>query len=122
MNVGAKFFWVVSVGLAFLTSIGPASAQVLTPAQIVKPADLTEKESVYYQKLTDPLIAKNFLVTRSYVRLCQQVIDHKMPAIQLPDKPLGFSVRYILPGEAQLINKAIAENIIAGIKADRAKH
>jgi hypothetical protein len=121
MNVGGKWFWAVSFGLAFLISIGPASAQVLTPAQIVKPADLTEKESAYYQKLTDPLVAKNFLETRSYVRLCQKIIDHKMPAIQLPDKPPGFSVRYILPGEAQLINKAIAENIIAGMKEDRAK-
>jgi hypothetical protein len=122
MNIGAKCFWVVTVGLVFLTSIGPASAQVLTPAQIVKPADLTEKESAYYQKLADPLAAKNFLETRSYVRLCQQVIDHKVPAIQLPDKPLGFSVRYLLPGEANLINKAISESIIAGIEADRAKH
>jgi hypothetical protein len=88
----------------------------------VNPANLTEKESAYYQKLTDPVVAKNFLVTRSYVRLCQQVIDHKLPAIQLPDKPLGFSVRYLLPGEATLINTALSESIIAGVKADQAKH
>jgi hypothetical protein len=122
VKIRAEYFWLAIIGLVFSTSIGPASAQELTSAQIVKPADLTEKESAYYQKLTDPQVAKNFLETRSYVRLCQQVIDHKMPAIQLPDKPLGFSVRYLLPGEANLINKAIAQNIIEGIKADRAKH
>ena len=122
MSVGAKYFWAVTVGLVFLTSTGPAGANELTPAQIVKPADLTEQESTYYQKLTDPLVAKNFLETRSYVRLCQQVVDHKVPAIQLPDKPLGFSVRYLLPGEANLINKAISDSIIAGIEADRKKH
>jgi hypothetical protein len=122
VNIGAKCLWVVGAGLALLISIGLASAQVLSPAQIVNPANLTEKESAYYQKLTDPVVAKNFLVTRSYVRLCQQVIDHKLPAIQLPDKPLGFSVRYLLPGEATLINTALSESIIAGVKADQAKH
>jgi hypothetical protein len=122
VNIGAKCLWAVGAGLALLISIGLASAQVLSPAQIVNPANLTEKESAYYQKLTDPVVAKNFLVTRSYVRLCQQVIDHKLPAIQLPDKPLGFSVSYLLPGEVTLINTALSESIIAGVKADRAKH
>ena len=122
MNIAAKCLWVVSVGLALLTSIGPAPAQELTAGQILKPADLTEKESAYYQKLTDPAIAKNFLETRSYVRLCQQVVDHKLPAIQLPNKPLGFSVRYLLPGEVGVINTAMSESIIAGVKADQAKH
>jgi hypothetical protein len=54
--------------------------------------------------------------------LCQQVIDRKLPAEQLPDKPLGFSAKYLLAGEATLINTAISESIIAEVKADRAKH
>jgi hypothetical protein len=122
MNICGKYLCVVSVGLAFLVSIGPASAQALTPAQIVAPANLTQKESAYYQKLSDPVMAKSFLVTRSYVRLCQQVIDHKLPAIQLPDKPLGFSARFLLSGEATLINSAISESIIAEVKSGKAKH
>jgi hypothetical protein len=122
MSIGAKYLYVVGAGLALMTSVGSTSAQVLSPAQIVNPANLTEKESAYYQKLSDPEVAKNFIVTRSYVRLCQQVIDHELPAIQLPDKPLGFSARYLLPGEATLINTALSESIIAGVKADRPNH
>jgi hypothetical protein len=115
------FTFMVAV-FALSTSIGPSPAQTLSSSQIVKPADLTQKEGDYYRTLSDPEVAKNFLLTRSYVRLCQQVIDHKLPATELPDKPLGFSVRYLLPGEATLINAAISESIIAGVKADQAKH
>ena len=121
MNGTAKYLLAVSIGLLFWASIDAASAQELSTSQILKPAEMTEQETAYYQKLTDPQIKKNFIETRSYVRLCQQVVDHRLPAVQLPDKPLGFSVRYLLPGEANLINKAIAENIIAGTKEDRAK-
>src|SRR5947209_3200991 len=82
MKIAAKYLFVVTSGLLFWTSIDAASAQELTPAQIVKPADLTEKESAYYQQLTDVQVKKNFLETRSYARLCQQVVDHRLPAIQ----------------------------------------
>lgn len=105
-----------------MASIVPASAQSLTPDQIVKTSNLTQQEIDYYQKLSDPVMAKNFLLTRSYVRLCQQVIDHRLPAVQLPDKPLGFSVRFLLPGEATLINTAISDSIIAAVKEGQSKH
>ena len=94
----------------------PAFGQTLTDRQLIKPGELTQKESDYYQKLTDPEIAKNFLITRSYARLCQQVIDHKLPPRELPDKPLGFSARYLLTGEATMINTAIAESLAADLK------
>src|SRR3954447_7912651 len=91
-------------------------AQPLKPSQVVSPSALTAQESAYYAKLTDSDIARNFILTRSYVRLCQAVMQKKMPAEQLPDKPLGFSVRYTLPGEVQIINSAIAANIVAQMK------
>ncbi len=84
----------------------------MTPAQTVTPAELTPKELEYYQTL-DAAAAKDFIATRSYVRLCQQVLDHKLPALQLPDKPAGFSVKYLLPTEANIINRALAEQIAA---------
>jgi hypothetical protein len=121
MKFATKYLFVVSIGLLFWAPTDASLAQALTPAQIVKPADLTAQESAYYQKLTDQEVKKNFIETRSYVRLCQQVLDHRLPAAQLPDKPLGFSVRYLLAGEANVINSAIAESIIAGAKEDRAK-
>jgi hypothetical protein len=121
MGIGAKCLC-VAAGVAFLASIVPASAQSLTPDQIVKTSNLTQQEIDYYQKLSDPVMAKNFLLTRSYVRLCQQVIDHRLPAVQLPDKPLGFSVRFLLPGEATLINTAISDSIIAAVKEGQSKH
>ncbi len=85
----------------------------MASSQILKPADLTAKEASYYKTLADPEVAKNFIITRSYVRLCQQVVDKKLPADQLPDKPLGFSVRYLLAGEVTMINRAISDSIIA---------
>ena len=95
---------------------GPAFGQTLTDRQMIKPAELTQKKADYYQKLTDPEIARNFLITRSFVRLCQQVIDRKLPPRELPDKPLGFSARYLLAGEATMINSAISESLAAELR------
>jgi len=111
--------------VAFLASQIPtegvaenAEASALAPSQILKPTALTAKELDYYKKLVDPNIAKNFIMTRSFVRLCQQVVDKKMPAERLPDKPLGFSARYLLAGEASMINRAISESIVAMCKSN----
>ena len=90
----------------------------LTPAQLLKPEDLTAKEADFYNKASDPEVAKNFIITRSYVRLCQKVNDKTMPAEQLPDKPLGFSARYLLSGEATMINHALSDSIIAMCKVN----
>ena len=101
----------ISLLLALIA--GPAFAAGLSERQMVKPSELTQKEADFYQKQTDPEIAKNFLITRSYVRLCQQVIDHTLPPLQLPDKPLGFSARFLLSGETTMINTAISESLKA---------
>ena len=109
-------------GLVLLTSNASSQAgtdHVLNPSQLITPADMTPKESKYYNTLTDPEAAKSFIITRSYVRLCQKVIDKTMPAEQLPDKPLGFAARYLLSGEATLINTAIAESITAEMRAKK---
>jgi hypothetical protein len=82
------------------------AARELTPAQILKPAELTAEELTYYKTLIDPAEAKNFILTRSYMRLAQKVADHKMPALQLPDHPVGFSPDYLLPGEDAVNDKA----------------
>lgn len=93
-----------------------ADSNSLAPSQLISTSNLTPKESNYYSTLKDPVVAKNFIITRSYVRLCQAVVDRKSPAENLPDKPLGFSVRYLLVGEATMINNAIAASIIAECK------
>lgn len=113
-NVTARIlFWVGLQLLALAPSVfaQPGGSQ-LTPAQTVTPAEMTPKELKYYQTL-DASATKDFIATRSYVRLCQQVLDHKLPALQLPDKPPGFSVKYLLPTDVNIINRALAENIIA---------
>jgi len=84
----------------------------LAPAQMIKPADLTQQEFTFYQTL-DSAAASDFLVTRSYVRLCQQVVDRKLPAAQLPHKPAGFSAKYLLPTDPNVINRALADSIMA---------
>jgi hypothetical protein len=33
--------------------------------------------------------------------------------LQLPEKPAGFSVKYLLPGGANVINRALADYIVA---------
>lgn len=104
------------LGMTTLLLASSLPSQTLLPSQLVSPTALTPREAAYYAKLTDPDTARNFIITRSYVRLCQAVVDKTLPAGQLPDKPVGFSVRYLLPGEVQMINSAIASNIVAQIK------
>ncbi len=121
MNILARFLSVAS--LCFPLLVQPALAQAggsqLTSAQTVKPADFTPTERDYYQKL-DAAAAKSFIATRSYVRLCQQVLDRKLPALHLPEKPADFTVKYLLPGEANVINRALAEYVVAQQSPDHA--
>jgi hypothetical protein len=92
-----------------------AAAQVAPPAmraaQLLTPANLTAEELAYYKQLSDPDDVRRFIVTRSYERLCQQVIDRKLPPSQLPDKPADFTVKYLLPAEPNVINRALALSI-----------
>jgi hypothetical protein len=113
-----KYLYLLIACLALqIPAMGAAeNAGALSPAQLLKPDDLTPKELDFYKKLTDPEIAKNFIITRSYVRLCQKVNDKKMPAE--PDKPLGFSAHYLLSGEATMINHALSDSIVAMCKTN----
>jgi hypothetical protein len=93
--------------------VEPPAALEMTPAQILKSADLSPRELTYYKTLTDPTTIKSFIETRSYVRLSQEVVNHEMPAEQLPDKPLGFNLGYLLPGEASVVDGAVAASLTA---------
>ena len=84
----------------------------MTSAQMLRPADLTAEEADYYKTL-DPAAAKGFVLTRSYVRLCRRVLDHTLAAQQLPDKPVGFSIAYLLPGDEDAVDQATAAGFSA---------
>jgi hypothetical protein len=113
LRFAVKSLFLVLITCLAVQAPSNVTAQDMTPSQMIRPSDLTPQELAYYNKLTDSEVAKNFIASRSYVRLCQKVVDNAMPAEQLPDKPLGFSVRYLLPGEANMINRAISASIVA---------
>jgi hypothetical protein len=108
----------VAIQIPIKSSAQSTNTTELTASQTVSVADLTPKELAYYKTITDPEVARSFIITRSYVRLCQSVMERKMPAEQLPDKPLGFSARFVLPSEVTMINDAIADSIVAACHAD----
>ena len=90
----------------------------LTPAQTISPADMTKTELDYYRTL-DSAAGQSFTVTRSYVRLAKQVLDHKLPPLSFPPgKPDGFTVAYLLPDEPSIINEALGEYLKAKLTAD----
>jgi hypothetical protein len=97
---------------AYFALAAPLAAQAapaeMTAAQLLTPADLTPQELTYYKQLSDPAEARHFIVTRSYERLCQRVVDRTLPPSQLPEKPMDFSVKYLLPAEPNVINRALA--------------
>ncbi len=104
---------IISVAIACLTLQAPAMAETkygreISPSQILRPADLTPDELAYYNRATDPAIKKNFIVTRSYVRLAEKLIAKKIPAWEFPVTPKGFSVKYLLPNDQAIINKAVS--------------
>jgi hypothetical protein len=89
-------------------AIGVARAEELAPSLLVKPADLTPVERDYYDKATDPQVKKNFIITRSYVRLAQKVVAKTMAPEAYPAaKPNGFSVQYLLPDDPHVLNEAL---------------
>jgi len=92
-----------------LTPIPVYDVNAMTPDEIVGRDQLTDEERQYYDTLKDPVAAQAFLMTRSYVRVCQRIVDHTLPATQLPPKPPGFSVAYLLPDDPHIINDAEGE-------------
>jgi len=64
--------------------------------------------ALYYKKATDPEVKRNFIITRSYVRIAQKVVAKKISPEEFPvAKPAGFSVQYLLPDDAHVINEAL---------------
>jgi hypothetical protein len=101
-------FAFVFLALQISTALAQTAAgNELAPSQIIKVTDMTAEERAYYNNATDPVVKKNFIITRSYVRLAQKVVDKKMPASQFPaSRPKGFSVAYLLPDDPSVINQA----------------
>jgi hypothetical protein len=104
--------------LRFLFSV------LATPAFAVSPSDLrppmTSQESAYYDTIkADSSAAQSFLITRAYVRMAQAVADGSLSPLSFPSqKPAGFTVKYLLPDEPSVINKALGMYLEATLKAD----
>lgn len=83
----------------------------MTAAQTLQPPDLSHEELSYFKTL-GAIEARRFIVTRSYMRLCQQVLDQKLPAYRLPKVPPGARGAYLLPGENDVISKAVKASLL----------
>ena len=96
------------VCLGLLIVAGPTYAQELTASQLVTPTQLTPEERDFYNEAGDPTVKKNFIITRSYVRLAQKVASKEIPPDSFPRrKPKGFSVQYLLPNDPRVINEPV---------------
>ena len=103
------------------SAVAQSESSRLTPAQTISRSDMTKVELDFYQTLNGQA-AEDFIVTRSYLRLAQQEIDHKLPPLKFPArKPDGFSVKYLLPDDPSVINRAIADYLTAKMKLDLSK-
>ena len=78
-------------------------------------ADLTpsEQQLLASVKTNNPADAPNFMIARAYVRMAQAALKDPSAALNFHSKPAGFSVRYLLPGDAETINQAVTANIAA---------
>jgi hypothetical protein len=85
----------------------------MTPAQTLTRDQLDSIDQGVFDKMTDPHQRDEFLKTRSYVRLCQDLKAHKLAAGALPDEPLGFNTRYLRAGEQDMVDDAISTNHLA---------
>lgn len=100
---------------------GDVEFREMTAAQILDPASFTPAEQTVWNGIADPVRRKQFIMTRSYLRLCQQVLDHATPAADLPDKPLDFVSAYVSPAERTQIDQAVQAAILADIPGDSDK-
>ena len=78
----------------------------MTDAQMITPTQMTAQELAYYNTITDPEMKGEFIKTRSYVRLCKQVVDKTFPAELLPPIPVGYNPQFLLPDDPSTINVA----------------
>jgi hypothetical protein len=85
----------------------------MTPAQTLTRDQLDPTDQAVFDKMTDPRQRDEFLKTRSYVALCQDLKAHKLAAGTLPDEPLGFNTSYLRAGEQDMVDDAISANRLA---------
>lgn len=98
--------------LALLAALA-SSAAALTPDNL-DPA-LSAKEQKKYDSLVgNPQEAQSFLITRDYVRKADKVNKGVIPARSFPpQRPTGFTPRYLLPEDALTINDALSKYLLS---------
>lgn len=75
-----------------------------------------DERAVYVEMMkTNPTAAKEYLVTREYVSVCRQVVANPQIAIDLPDEPDDFNLRYASNDERNMMKKAITMALSAYI-------
>ena len=90
-----------------------ATAFALTEADLSQP----ERQLLAAVKANNPADAPNFMITRAYVRRAQAALKDPAAAANFHSKPEGFSVRYLLAGDADTINQAVSASIAAMAKS-----
>ena len=96
----------ITVLISLCLFVAATGAMAMSPSDLKPP--MTSEESDYYETIkSDPVASQGFLVTRDYVRKAQSVIDGKTKPIDFPaEKPVGYSLAYLLPEDSETINKA----------------
>ena len=92
-------------------------APEMTEAQMITPAQMDAQELAFYNRITDPRQKDEFIKTRSYIRLCKQVLAKTLPVAQMIEKPLGFSTAYELPGDEDIANAVSKAQVALELKS-----
>ncbi len=98
------------IALAFLVCVASsASAFALTEADLSQP----ERQLLAAIAAKNPADVSDFLLAREYVRQAREALNDPAAAAAFGGKPNGFSVRYLLPGDADAINQAVSASVAA---------
>ena len=97
----------ILLGLGLVLAAGPAEAQTVT---LITRADMSPQEQAVFDKMSGER-AQNYLVTRSYWRMCRAVNAGTLPAAQLPDEPDAYDEVYQSAEERADCKKAITAAI-----------
>ncbi len=83
-----------------------ASAWAATPVRPLAASQLTDTERSSFQSLSDKAAQKAFLITRAYLRICEKVLKHQMPTLDLPVQPDEYDGQYVSPAEQKQVDAA----------------
>ncbi len=98
------------IALALSLFIAPSTyAFALTEADLSSP----ERQLLAAVKEKSPADVGDFLLAREYVRQAREALNDPAAAAAFGGKPKGFSVRYLLPGDAAAINQAVSASVAA---------